>query len=108
MADEQIEITRLGEATPSPPSPLSKRVVDTLERLAAKHFPGVPLVAVMATGATDGMYVRKAGVPTYGIGAIFQDPNDDRAHGRDERIAVDAFNTAVDYWYDMIKAFSSE
>ena len=82
--------------------------IDTIERLAAKHFPGVPVVAVMETGATDGMYVRKAGVPTYGIGAVFEDPNDARAHGRDERIAVDAFNTAVDYWYDMIKAFSSE
>ena len=55
-----------------------------------------------------GCMYEKAGVPTYGIGAIFEDPNDARAHGRDERIAVDAFNAAVDYWYDMIKAFSSE
>lgn len=107
VADDRIHISRIADPVPGPPSPLVPSVVEPIERLAATHFPGVRVVPVMSTGGTDGLYVRNAGIPTYGFAAIFEDPDDSRAHGQDERIAVNAFYAAVDYWYDMIKAFSS-
>jgi acetylornithine deacetylase/succinyl-diaminopimelate desuccinylase-like protein len=45
----------------------------------------------MSTGATDGRFLRAAGIPTYGVSGIFGDPNDARAHGRDERLLVKSF-----------------
>ncbi|HLE20281.1 MAG TPA: M20/M25/M40 family metallo-hydrolase, partial [Vicinamibacteria bacterium] len=106
VGDDRIRISRIAEPVPSPPSPLSP-VVEPLRQLAAVHFPGVPIVPVMSTGATDGLYLRNAGIPTYGFGALFDDPDDMRAHGRDERIGVEAFFDALDFWYDLIKIFCS-
>ena len=51
-------------------------------------FPGVTVVPVMGTGATDGLYLRNAGIPTYGVEGIFYELDDNRAHGRDERVGV--------------------
>ena len=51
-------------------------------------FPGVIVVPVMSTGATDGLYLRNGGIPTYGVDGTFGDIDDVRAHGSDERIGV--------------------
>ena len=57
-------------------------------------WPGVPVTAVMSTGASDGKQLRQAGIPVYGVSGMFGDVDDVRAHGRDERIAVNAFYRA--------------
>jgi acetylornithine deacetylase/succinyl-diaminopimelate desuccinylase-like protein len=72
-----------------------------------EFWPGVPVMPFMQTGATDGLYVRNAGIPVYGVAAIFEDPADIRAHGRDERISVARFYEALEFWYRMIRAFAS-
>ena len=107
LADPGIQVSRMGEPTASPPSPLTDEVLGTVERLTEELWPGVPVVPTMSTGATDGLYVRNAGIPVYGVGAIFEDTEDNRAHGRDERVAVDRFYEALEYWYRMVKELSS-
>jgi acetylornithine deacetylase/succinyl-diaminopimelate desuccinylase-like protein len=107
LADTDIRVSRFAEPTSSPPSPLTDEILSTIERLVEEKWPGVPVVPTMSTGATDGLYVRNAGIPVYGVGAIFEDPEDNRAHGRDERVAVDRFYEALDYWYRMVKELSS-
>ncbi len=104
--DEGITITRVNEPTASPPSPLSPAVLGPIERITAAMWPGVPVVPEMSTGATDGLYVRNAGIPVYGVGAIFEDPDDNRAHGRDERIAIDRYYEALEYWYRLVRELS--
>ena len=86
LADEAIAVTPVAPAKPSPPSPLRPDVMGPIERITQEMWPGVPVVPVMGTGATDGLYLRKAGIPTYGVGALFDRIDDIRAHGRDERI----------------------
>jgi acetylornithine deacetylase/succinyl-diaminopimelate desuccinylase-like protein len=60
----------------------------------------------MSMGATDGLFTRNAGIPTYGVSAIFDDPNDVRAHGRDERVGVKAFHDAAEFWYRLVKTLA--
>jgi acetylornithine deacetylase/succinyl-diaminopimelate desuccinylase-like protein len=62
----------------------------------------------MEAGATDGLFVRRAGIPTYGMSAILEDPDDLRAHGMDERVGVEAFYGAAQFWYRMIKVFAED
>jgi acetylornithine deacetylase/succinyl-diaminopimelate desuccinylase-like protein len=105
--DPEIHVRRLREPTASPPSPLTEEVLGTIERLTAKMWPGVPVIPTMSTGATDGLYVRNVGIPVYGVSAIFEDPGDNRAHGRDERVAIGRFYEAMRFWYRMMKELSS-
>jgi acetylornithine deacetylase/succinyl-diaminopimelate desuccinylase-like protein len=103
VADDRINFSRINEPVPSPPSPLTPEVMGPVEKMVEKHFPGAVVVPSMSTGATDGLHLRRAGIPTYGVAAIFTDPNENRAHGRDERVPVKSFYESVDYWYDLVK-----
>jgi acetylornithine deacetylase/succinyl-diaminopimelate desuccinylase-like protein len=107
VADTAIRLTRAAVANPSPPSPLRADLMRPLETLTATYWPGVPIVPEMSTGATDGLYTRNIGIPTYGVAAIFDDLNDSRAHGRDERVGVREYHQAAEYWYELVKLLSS-
>jgi acetylornithine deacetylase/succinyl-diaminopimelate desuccinylase-like protein len=78
-------------------------VMGPVEALAARYWPNTPVVPEMSTGASDGVYTRNAGIPTYGVAAVFEDMNDSRAHGRDERVGVKEYHTAAEYWYELVK-----
>jgi acetylornithine deacetylase/succinyl-diaminopimelate desuccinylase-like protein len=90
-----------------PPSPLLPEVITAMENTLVAVWPGVPLVATMSTGATDGKYTRIAGIPTYGISCMFFEMNDSRAHGKDERVGVQDFYDGIEFNYRLIKALSS-
>jgi acetylornithine deacetylase/succinyl-diaminopimelate desuccinylase-like protein len=103
VADTAIHFSRIAEAHPSPPSPLRPEVMGPIEAVARKYWPGVPVVPEMSTGASDGLYTRNGGIPTYGVAAVFEDMNDSRAHGRDERVGVKEYHMAAEYWYELVK-----
>ena len=103
VADTAIHFSRIAEAHPSPPSPLRPEVMAPIEAVAKKYWPGVPVVPEMSTGASDGLYTRNGGIPTYGVAAVFEDMNDSRAHGRDERVGVKEYHMAAEYWYELVK-----
>lgn len=98
LADPRIQVSRKREPTASPPSPLRPEILDPIEAIVEEMWSGVTVVPVMSTGATDGLYVRNAGISVYGAGAIFDDPGDSRSHGRDERVAVARFYEALEFW----------
>jgi len=103
LADPQIKVTFVGEANPSKPSPLRPDVMNAVESLTKQMFPGVVVVPVMSTGATDGLYLRNAEIPTYGIDGTFGDLDDVRAHGKDERVGVKQFYEGLEFQYRLIK-----
>jgi acetylornithine deacetylase/succinyl-diaminopimelate desuccinylase-like protein len=105
-ADDRITIRTAYTPTPSPPSPLTAAIMGPIERLVAEQFPNVPIVPLMEAGATDGLFLRNAGIPTYGVSAVFEEQDDVRAHGRDERIRVQSFYEALEFWYRMMRAFA--
>ncbi|HYL54935.1 MAG TPA: M20/M25/M40 family metallo-hydrolase [Gemmatimonadales bacterium] len=105
-ADDRITLRTLYAPIVSPPSPLTPEIMGPLERLVAEQFPKVPIVPIMEAGATDGLFLRNAGIPTYGVSAVFEEQNDVRAHGRDERIRVQSFYDALEFWYRMMRAYA--
>ena len=105
LAGDRIKVSVAYAPEPSPPSPVPAAVMERFERLAASKWPGVPVAPTMETGATDGAHTRRAGIPTYGVSAMTEDPDDIRAHGKDERVSVRGFYDAVDFWYRLMKEF---
>jgi len=103
VADEGIVFTTLWEPVASPASPLRADLMAAVKRHTDELWPGAVVLPVMSTGATDGVYLRNAGIPTYGVEAVFSDPNDVRAHGRDERIGTKAFYDAREFLYRLVK-----
>ncbi len=106
VADDQVSIKVMGEVTKSPASPLRPDVLKAVNRTTDTLWPGVPVIPIMVMGGTDGMYLRAAGTPTYGIQGFFMDRDDIRFHGRDERMGVKEFYEGQTFLYQLVKALS--
>ena len=106
LADQAIELSLVDEATPSKPAVLREDVMTATETIVRSMFPGVPVIPVMSTGATDGLHLRNAGIPTFGVDGLFDDIDEVRAHGRDERVGVKQFNEDLEFHYRLITALS--
>jgi acetylornithine deacetylase/succinyl-diaminopimelate desuccinylase-like protein len=106
VANEEIKFTSVYDAIPSPASVLPGELQETIETLAETFWPGVPMIPEMATGATDGLFLRNAGMPVFGVAAWFMRPGDIRAHGLDEKIGIAEFHQGTAYWYQLLKVLS--
>jgi acetylornithine deacetylase/succinyl-diaminopimelate desuccinylase-like protein len=107
LADSHIVVSPIGTPTPSPPSPLAPEplaAIDAAARAVWGSAPAVPIIPYMETGATDGLFLRNAGIPVYGVTGIAHDPDDVRAHGKDERILVKSFNEGLEFAYQIARA----
>ena len=107
IGDTAVHLSQLAPPTPSPASPLRPDILGPIERLAKEMWPQAAIVPEMSTGATDGLYARNAGIPVYGVSAVFERVDDIRAHGRDERIGVKAYHDAATFWYRLVKILGS-
>jgi acetylornithine deacetylase/succinyl-diaminopimelate desuccinylase-like protein len=106
LDDDKITVAPIGQPRPSQPSPLRPDVMGPVERVTNEMWPGVPVVPTMSTGATDGLYLRNAGIPVYGVDGIFTDVDDVRAHGRDERLGAKEFYEGREFLYRLVKALA--
>ena len=106
LADEQIMVTQIDPPTLSAPSALRDDVIGPITKLSAEFWPGAVVLPTMSAGATDGSYLRNAGIPTYGHSGLAGDVAESRAHGRDERILAKSFFEGGEYLYRLVKAFA--
>jgi acetylornithine deacetylase/succinyl-diaminopimelate desuccinylase-like protein len=106
LADDQITVTQLDQPVLSAPSALHEEIMGSIEKLSQQFWPGAVVLPVMSAGATDGSYLRNAGIPTYGHSGLAGDINDIRAHGKDERVLVKSFYEGEDYLYRLVKMLS--
>jgi acetylornithine deacetylase/succinyl-diaminopimelate desuccinylase-like protein len=90
------------------PPPLRDDVMNSLRSVAAKLWPGAKIIPTMEAGASDSIYTMNAGIPSYGICGVAIERDDDRAHGRDERVRIDAYTTGVEFYYEFLKALTTE
>jgi acetylornithine deacetylase/succinyl-diaminopimelate desuccinylase-like protein len=105
-ADPAIKQSVIYPPDVSPESPLNPLIMGEVEKLTHDMWPGVIVTPFMSAGASDSAFSRAAGVPSYGVDGIFQDIDDERAHGRDERIGIAAFNEELDFSYRLMKDLS--
>jgi acetylornithine deacetylase/succinyl-diaminopimelate desuccinylase-like protein len=101
LGDPKIKVSVKTPAKPVAYKPLDPRLLRIVTGATARSWPGLSVIPQMSTGASDGIYLIAAGIPTYGVSGIFGDEDDVRAHGRDERILVKAFDDAVDFMYEV-------
>jgi len=106
IGDAEVTITSIWDATPSSPSPLIPELLSAIEAVTEEMWPGVPVIPIMSTGATDGLYLRNAGIPAYGVSGLFSDINDNRAHGQDERILAESFFEGQEFLYRLMTRIS--
>ncbi|MCC7461974.1 MAG: M20/M25/M40 family metallo-hydrolase [Gammaproteobacteria bacterium] len=108
IGDPQVQLTiREPRSIATPVPPLSLAVLGPVEQVAAELFPGVPVLPMMVTGASDGIHLTAAGIPTYGITALFSDPDSGNVHGLNERIRVRSLLDGRRFHYRLIKLYSS-
>lgn len=106
MGDSSVSVTPLAEAKPSPPSPLTPEILGAIEQITEDMWPGVPVIPTMSTGATDGLFLRNAGIPVYGVSGLFGDIDDVRAHGQNERIRIESYFEGQEFLYRLTRALS--
>jgi len=103
LAEPKAEVTPAQEVVAGPFSALRSDVMKTVASVTDSTWPGISVIPLMETGATDGKWTRLAGIPTYGVSALFIDVDDVRAHGRDERVSQQSFYDGVGFDYQLIK-----
>lgn len=90
----------------SPPPPLTPAIMGPIEKQAARLWPGVPVVPILLTGATDGVHTNAAGIPTYGVTGIFGSSDGDGIHGLNERVRVKSLYDGRDFLFALIKDYA--
>lgn len=106
IGNDRVSVTAAAPAKPSPPSPLTDEMLGAIESITNDMWPGVPVIPTMSTGATDGLYLRIAGIPVYGVSGLFGDIDDVRAHGQNERIRIESYFEGQEFLYQLTKTLS--
>jgi len=107
IGDPKVSVTTIAPVRPvAMAPPLDPKVVDPMKQVAARNFPGVPMIPSMASGATDGRYFGQIRMPIYGVPGIFGDPDGNGAHGLNERIRVKSLYDGRDYLFDLVKVYA--
>ena len=108
LADPAIEVSPAPQMNPTQPSPLLPEFFEPVEGLTRVLFGNIPVIPIMGTGATDSRSFRRIGIPSYGVSGLFGDPEDVRAHGRDERMLVKSFFDGQEFLYRLARTLASK
>ena len=107
IVGDSVAVTITYAPVPSEPSPLRTDLMSLLDQLSARYFSGAPVIPSMALGASDGLYLRNAGIPTYSLSAIAEADGESNAHGLNEKVREKSIYDAVAFWNDMVKGLAS-
>jgi acetylornithine deacetylase/succinyl-diaminopimelate desuccinylase-like protein len=104
--DAKISVTMDAPPIESPESPPTEKITRKISALVHSMWPGVPIIPTMSTGYSDDRQVRNAGIPSYDVAGVWMDVDENRAHGRDERIGIREFDESVEFTYRLLKSMS--
>jgi len=105
--DPGVTVTQLPPKRPAPPAPpFDAKVIEPMQALVDKYWPGLKVIPSMANGYTDATFLGAVGIPTYGVPGMWGDPDGNGVHGLDERMEVRSVYVGRDYLYDLVKAYA--
>lgn len=107
FADPEIEVSTVSNRAYVAPSPIGEEIMVPVERVTRELFGNIPVIPIMGTGATDSQPFRVLGINAYGVSGIMGDPNDNRAHGRDERMRIKSFFDGQEFLLRLTKRLTS-
>jgi acetylornithine deacetylase/succinyl-diaminopimelate desuccinylase-like protein len=107
LVGDKVEVHVSDPGAVSEASPLRADVLAAVTRVVHSLHPGIPIVPTMEMGASDGVFYRRGGLPTYGTSEVFIKSSDDFSHGLNERIPVQSFYDGLEFWYRLMKDFSA-
>ena len=103
LADPAIVVARVAPVQPSPPSPVDPALFAHIATVASSLWGPIPMSPYMSAGASDSIFLRAAGMPSYVFNGIAYDVDDDRSHGQDERILVSSYYQSLEFDYRLLK-----
>ncbi|WP_369026774.1 M20/M25/M40 family metallo-hydrolase [Qipengyuania sp. RANM35] len=89
-------------------SPYDKAFVDAATKAVHSAFGNVPIIASQASGASDSMWYRALGVPSYGASGTFTKDSDDYSHGLNERTPIGNIGKSIDYYHVLLTELASK
>jgi acetylornithine deacetylase/succinyl-diaminopimelate desuccinylase-like protein len=108
IGDTGVTVSKGPPMEHAAPSPLTPEVMGPIEKVTRDIFgPNVAVIPTMGTGATDSKYLRAVGIAGYGVSGLFGDPNDSRAHGKDERVLIKSYYDSQEFLYRLVKEMST-
>lgn len=108
IGNDSLTFSETYPPTESPVSDLRENIRAAVSESIHSRYPGVRILGSMSSGGTDAMHFRKAGIPTWGMSGIVMKPNDNFAHGLNERVPIDAFYGALDHWSIIIRNLAGD
>ena len=104
LADAQIAVTPIGTPVVAPAPPLNPELMNTMQALSQKMWPGVPVIPTMTVGATDGRFLNVAGIWTYGVSGLLREANGSGIHGLNERLSVKSLYEGQQFLDELTRA----
>jgi acetylornithine deacetylase/succinyl-diaminopimelate desuccinylase-like protein len=104
VVDDKSATVAIVPPTPvaSDASPLRPDVIAAVTDAVHQRFAGVEIVPGMSAGASDSLFFRNAGIPSYGIDASFTKPNDSFAHGLNEKLPASEVAAGLEFWHRVL------
>ena len=107
LDDPKLSLSLDAPVITSPESPPTADILRRVSDVAHSMWPGVPVVPTMATGFSDDRQTRNAGIASYDASGVWIDVDENRAHGRDERVGAREFDESVEYTYRLLKRMAA-
>ena len=106
VKDDRIAVIPLGTVVDSPASPMSPEILQAVEQISADMWPGVPVIPTQSGGYTDSRWLRKYGVPAYGVSGVFSEEGKSGVHGLNEQVGVKQLFDAKEFLYRLVSRLS--
>ena len=90
----------------SPASPMRPDFLAAVNKALNAAWPGTPIFPSQASGASDSMWYRALGVPSYGASPSFSKDSDDYAHGLNERVSLRNIGPGIAYYLSLFTDLS--